>query len=161
MKRRALISALILALVILLIAACGGCITFPVGDNYKIHGTRDNIVSIEIYEIGYEDEVRDTIGDEIEPKAILSSERYDEFLDELQSLKDFREYKIFFALGAVDPSFKLFGNVVKTSYTGGEIEYISAYDLQYYYDAEGNKSISRYFCDIDVWDAFIAKYTGD
>ena len=161
MKRRTVISVLILALVVLMIVSCAGCIYFPVGDNYKIHGATDDIVSIEIYEnIVYEDGDGDTIGDEIEPDVIVPSERYDEFVDELHSLNGFRKYFLL-VLGAVDPSFHLYGNVVKITYIGGEIEYISSYSPQFYYDAEGNKSMSRYNCDTDDWDAFLEKYIGN
>ena len=62
--------------------------------------------------------------------VIVPSERYDEFVDELHSLKGFRKHFLL-ALGAVDPSFHLYGNVVKITYIGGEIEYISSYSLQY------------------------------
>lgn len=160
MKREVLKRLAALLLIAAAALTCTGCFEVPYGDSFAVRGERDNVESIEIYHVTAMDWEGSKIADRLEPIAVIPSEKFDEFLDKLNGIPSFRKRHliVLLPLGAIDPSFSLYGYAVRIRYTDGEAEYISNHAPQFFFDADGEEQLSRYSCSNSVWIEFLSEY---
>ena len=133
-----------------------GCVTFH--EKFERVSNIENISYMEIYfiESSY-DPFNEDIQTTLEPIKILNNNMYKQVIEDLESL----DYKVIIPLFAPsDPSFNLYGFVIKIMYNSGIYQLVSNAGAVYTYDSNGYLSSFHARVEQDIWDNLIIKYLG-
>ena len=158
MLRRFCARSVALCLTMVLLVGLTGCIAIPVREKIELRYGVSEIASIEIYNLGdgaYDIyELEELMDQNFIPVAILETEQYADFVDEVQELA-FTDTLVI-ALASVSTDYSFIGYIAKITYANGEYEILN-YRCQVYHNSKGNYPDS-YGCDEGDWNRFIETY---
>ena len=166
MKRNALKTIILCALLILLLVQCAFLFSacFGYTSDEKVDINPETVTSVQIYDFhmyeSYPTPSDVFFGENpLTPDYILSQEEIVPFLTDLSEIP-FKKYHFVFSIAAVDPSFRFISDyVIRIDYSDGSSQFRSEMEYSPVYDSERHIiSSDRYYCDDETWENFIKKY---